>query len=216
MARSRPPLSVAILAGGLSRRMGEDKALLRIGGQTLLETVAERASVVADELFVVASNGAPYADLGFRVVPDVLPNSGSLGGIYSALLHAASEWCLVLACDMPLLNPDLLRFMATLPRTYDAAVPSLSQARSAQGCEETLETLHAIYSRSTVAMIQQRIRSGSLKIANFLADIMVARISESQIREFDPRLLSFFNVNRPEDLEFARALIENQVRKFES
>ncbi len=173
MARSRPPLSVAILAGGLSRRMGEDKALLRIGSQTLLETVAERASVVADELFVVASNGAPYVDLGFRVVADVLPKSGSLGGIYSALLHAAFEWCLVLACDMPLINPDLLEFMAGLPRTYDVAIPSLPSTRSAQGGEETLETLHAIYSRSTVAMIQHRIRLGNLKIADFLADVMV-------------------------------------------
>jgi len=198
------PISVAILAGGKSRRMGRDKALLRIGSRTLLEIVAERVMAVADELFVVASNGECYSELGFRVVPDLEPGGGSLGGIYSALSAAVCEQCLIVGCDMPFLNGDLLRFMVNLPRDYDALVPTLAGERSDQGSGSTYETLHAIYSRSALPVIERRLTAGQLKIADILPELRVRELDEPTARRFDPELRSFFNANSPEDL----ALIE--------
>ena len=201
------PTSVAILAGGKSRRMGRDKALLRIGSTTLLEIVAQRVTPIASDVFVVASNGSQYAALGFRVVPDLVPESGSLGGIYSALSAATSEQCLVVGCDMPFLNPDLLAFMANQPRDYDALVPVLVGNRSDQGDDVTYETLHAIYSRAALPAIEQRIAAGQLKIADVLHDLRLRRIEEATVRRFDPELRSFFNANTPADF----ALVEREL-----
>jgi molybdopterin-guanine dinucleotide biosynthesis protein A len=199
-------LSVAILAGGRSRRMGRDKALIQLGRHTLLEVVAQRVEPVADELFVVATDDAPYAALGFKVVPDAFDDAGSLGGIYSAMRHATHDFCLVVACDMPLLNTRLLEWMAGVPRDYDALVPELGGRRSHQGGELTLETLHAIYGRSVLVPFRGRILRGQFKIADALAEVNVQRVCEEEIRNFDPDLLSFFNVNTPDDLNFAEAI----------
>lgn len=197
-------LSVAILAGGRSRRMGRDKALMKIGDRTLLEIVAERASNVADELLVIASERPEYAALGYTVIPDRYPDAGSLGGIYTAISAAKHAYCLVLACDMPLLSRSLLIFMASLPREYDVLIPALPADRSDQGGRETLETLHAIYSRSCLAPIQSRLEAGHYKIVGFFDDVRVRRLDESTVRAIDPNLLSFFNANTP--AEFAWVL----------
>lgn len=208
MNRSFESLSVAILAGGMSRRMGQDKALLRIGNRTLIEIVEQHVSSVAADLFVVASSGDAYADLGFRVVPDVLPNAGALGGIYSALRWAEFDYCLVVACDMPLINPSLLVYMACLPRDYDVAIPSLPADRGDQGNAETLETLHAIYATRMAVVIERRIRNGQLKISDVLRDMRIRRLSSDEVRRHDPALRSFFNVNTSDDFAFARDLLQ--------
>lgn len=210
------PLTAAILAGGKSRRMGRDKATMRIAGQTLLELVARSVSAVAEEVFVVASDGAPYSALGFSVVPDLVRGAGSLGGIYSAVSHAAHDYCLVVACDMPLLNPRLLEMMARMPRDYDALVPALSGDRSDQGGCVTLETLHAIYRRTTSDPFFRRIQHGQLKIADALDDVKLVTVSEEQLRAVDSELLSFFNVNTPDDLEFAMAMLDREPRARDS
>ncbi len=203
------PLSVAILAGGMSRRMGQDKALLRIGGRTLIEIVASRACSLTNDLFVVASGGERFASLGFRVVSDVLPNAGSLGGVYSALLAAENEFCLVLGCDMPLVNQELLGYMANLPRDYEALVPVLEDDRSHQGEMITYETLHAIYRRSIVPTIEARIRSSHLKIADLLTDVRLRQVDEHTIRHFDPDLRTFLNVNTPDEFAEARSFLQS-------
>ena len=200
-------ISVAILAGGKSRRMGRDKARLRIGNRTLLEIVAQRVESVASELFVVATNGSPYAELGFRVVPDVVPDSGSLGGIYSALHAASAKQCLVVGCDMPFLNRNLLQFMVNEPRDYDALVPVLAGSRSNQGEGATFETLHAIYARSAMPAIEQRLAARQFKIAELLPELRLRALDEETVRRFDPTLQSFFNANTPEDF----ALVERAI-----
>jgi molybdenum cofactor guanylyltransferase len=184
--------------------MGRDKALLRLGSRTLLEIVAERTRSVAGELFIVASNGARYAELGFRVVPDLVPDSGSLGGIYSALRATVYEQCLVVGCDMPFLNDRLLTFMVNQPRDYDALVPILAGERSDQGHGVTYETLHAIYSRSALPVIERRLAARQFKIADLLPELRVRELDESTVRRFDPELRSFFNANSPDDF----ALVE--------
>ncbi|HET7034085.1 MAG TPA: molybdenum cofactor guanylyltransferase [Thermomicrobiaceae bacterium] len=207
---SGPLLSAAILAGGRSRRMGHDKALLEIAGRPMLELVAERAAAVADELFIVASGRPEYARFGFPVVEDRFPGLGSLGGIYTALVAAAHPYCLVVGCDMPLLHPALLRYLAEQTHDYDALVPALAAERSDQGGEETLEALHAIYSRAAAPVLEARLRAGQLKIADALAGLRLRRVDEATIRRFDPQLRSFLNVNTPDQVDMVIGLLEHE------
>ncbi|MDQ3328826.1 MAG: NTP transferase domain-containing protein, partial [Chloroflexota bacterium] len=98
--------------------MGQNKALLSLapGGPSLIEMVAARLAEVASETVLVGTETAPYEFLGLRHVPDLYPNAGSLGGIYSGLQAAAYPHALAVACDMPFLSPHLLRYMASVPR----------------------------------------------------------------------------------------------------
>ena len=194
-------ISVVILAGGISRRLGRDKAAEPFGDETLLHRVARRASESVgsnDVVIVVANTGqserAP-ADIPHRLALDALPGSGTLGGIYTGLEAARNEWTLVVACDLPFLSAPLLGYMAGLRKGVDAVVPAIGGRA---------EPTHALYSRRCLPVILQRLRAGQLKAAGFLDLARVRYVNEDEARRFDPELLSFFNVNRPEDL--ARAI----------
>jgi molybdenum cofactor guanylyltransferase len=202
-------ISVAILAGGQSRRMGRDKALLRVGSSTLLELVAERVKPLGAELFVVGSAREAYEELGVRVVADLRPGSGSLGGVYTALKTARYERCLVVGCDMPFLSRRLLHYMCGLPFDYDVLVPVLGGERSNQGLERTFETLHAIYARTALPAIERRIDRGAFKIADLIGDVLAREIDEATVRSFDPELRSFFNANTPDDFAFVERILEH-------
>ncbi len=194
----------AILAGGHSTRMGTNKALLRLspGGTTVIERVMSRlgeAGVAPDLL--VTNTPHEYAFLGLPMVPDDVRGAGPLGGILTALNHSPYERVLVVACDMPTLNPALLRYMASLPGGYDALIPRRTDVSG----REHLETLHAIYSRRCIGPIGERIRAGELKVAVLIEDVRVLYLDEEEMRRYDPGLQSFRNVNTPGDwVELAR------------
>ena len=101
-----------LLAGGNSSRMGRNKALMTLAGRRLVDRVLAVLSSVLDDLLMVTGSPELYADLGVRMVPDVVAGKGALGGIHSALHHAAAPHCLVVACDMPFLNAEFLRYIA--------------------------------------------------------------------------------------------------------
>ena len=194
-------ISAVILAGGISRRLGRDKAAEPLGDETLLHRVVRRASeaVGSNDVVIVVANTdqserAP-ADIPHRLVLDALPGSGTLGGIYTGLEAAHNEWALVVACDMPFLSAPLLRYMTGLRDGVDAVVPIIGGRP---------EPTHALYSRRCLPAISQRLQTGQLKAAGFLDLVQVRYVDEDEARRFDPELLSFFNVNRPEDL--ARAI----------
>jgi molybdopterin-guanine dinucleotide biosynthesis protein A len=196
-------LSIAVLAGGQSRRMGRDKALLDFLGAPLLQRVLGRVRPLTDDLFIVATGRPEYGRFGVRVVPDRLPGAGALGGIYTAVAEASHERCLVLACDLPFVNPQLLRFMAEQPPDYDVLIPALAAERSDQGGQETLETLHAIYVRSCLPAMERQLQAGWFKVIGFFPDVRVRRLPEEVVRRYDPELLSFFNANTPEAYTWA-------------
>ncbi len=204
-------LSAAILAGGRSRRMGQDKALLEVEGRALIEYVIDVASSIADETLIVASERPEYEKFGHRVVSNKFPQSGSLGGIYTAVSESACDYCLVLACDMPFINKDLVKFMAERPRDYDVLVPSLAPERSDQGGNETLETLHAIYSKSCMSAIERQLNAGVFKVIGFFSEVNVQKLSEEVVMQYDPKLLSFFNANTPEEFAWAREQLEERA-----
>ncbi|MCC7023815.1 MAG: molybdenum cofactor guanylyltransferase [Thermomicrobiales bacterium] len=199
------PLSAAVLAGGMSRRMGRDKALLPLvdDGPAMLEIVLQRLSEVANDLLVVANDRERYAPFGARVVPDAFPGIGALGGIHSALAHARHEYCLVVACDMPFLNPDILRMMANERRDFDILVPEIpgESRQSSRGL--VFQTLHAIYGKGCIPPIEAQIAAGNRQIIGFFDQVRVRAIGIGEITRFDPELRSFYNANTPEALAAA-------------
>jgi molybdenum cofactor guanylyltransferase len=199
------PLSAAALAGGESRRMGTDKALLPLvaGGQPMLGLVLEQLDSIADDVLVVANEKARYASFGARVVPDLHPQVGALGGIQAAITWSAHEHCLVVACDMPFLSLALLRRMASEPRNYDVLVPLIPGESRQRGDGLVFQTLHAIYSKRCLPFIEKRIAEGKKQVVGFFEDVRVRTLDLAEIVRWDPELQSFFNANTPEALLYA-------------
>ena len=199
------PVSLAatgvILAGGLSRRLGRDKAVEPIGGQPLIQRVIQRVEQVSQEIVVVVADQDRAAALPLgpqhRVALDRYPGTGSLGGIYSGLDAASNQWTLVVACDMPFLNLSLFRRMLALREDVDAVVPIV---------EGRPEPTHALYSKACLPFIEPRLIAGDLKISGFFDQVRVRYLPEEDVAALDPEFLSFFNVNTPEDLERALSL----------
>jgi len=189
-----------VLAGGKGLRLGRDKLSEMIGGRTLLERVIDCLSLVSDEILVVIAQGQPKPALPpTKVVVDLYPGKGALGGIYTGLVAAQSFHSLVVAADMPFLNPSLLRYLIQVSPTFDAVIPMI---------KGELEPLHAIYSKNCLAPIQQQIEQGKIRVRDFLDQVRVRYVEEAEINRFDPKNRSFFNINTLADLGKARALLK--------
>jgi molybdenum cofactor guanylyltransferase len=168
-----PPLSAAVLAGGASRRMGSDKALLPLveGGEPLLELVLKRLADVSDDLLVVANKQERYGSFGVRVVSDIHPEMGALGGIQAAIARSLHDHCLVVACDMPFLSLPLLRRMASEPRDYDVLVPLIPGESRQRPDGLVFQTLHAIYSKRCLPFIERQVAEGKKQVIGFFDDV---------------------------------------------
>lgn len=192
-----------VLAGGQSRRLGRDKAVEPLDGEPLIRRVIRRASdgVKATHVVVVVADAdraaaLPLDDWHLTAV-DVFPDCGSLGGIYTGLDASPTGWVLVTACDMPFLSAALLSHLAGLRAGVDAVVAVI---------DGRPEPTHALYHKRCLSAIETRLRAGQLKISGFFDDVNVRYVPETDVRKFDPELLSFFNINRPEDLARATEL----------
>ncbi len=188
-------VSSVILAGGQSRRMGINKALLKVGGRPIIERVIEKVSLVGEEVILVTNTPDECAYLGCPMVADVYPGKGSLGGIYSGLKVVSNPYALVVACDMPFLNASLLRYMALLSPGHDVIVP-----RTGQG----IEPLHALYSKACLPAIELSLQQSNMRTISFYSQVRVRYVEQEEIETLDPQRLSFFNVNSTDDLRRAR------------
>ncbi len=197
----QPNVSAVVLAGGLSRRLGRDKAVEPLGGEPLIARVLSRVAQVTDESVVVVNHAARAAELPLggdvAAAVDRYPDSGSLGGIFTGLEAARSEWALVVACDMPFLNIPLLRKILSLRAGRDAVVPVV---------EGRPEPTHAAYSRRCLPHIERRLQANDLKISRFFDEVNVEYLDQNTVDELDPGHLSFFNINTEHDLQRARRI----------
>lgn len=204
------PLSGIVLAGGGSRRLGQDKAGLRLWGAegpTLLEAVVDHLHALCDEVLIVGGDTVPSARTKVRLVSDRYSGRGALVGIYSGLVEASFLHALVVACDMPFLNRSLLRYMADLPRDYDVLIPRLAAEGDAQRNQMLVEPLHAIYSRACQAPIRALLERGERQINRFFPQVQVRYLEPGVWSRFDPTGLSFRNINTPADLAAAREIL---------
>lgn len=194
-------LSGIVLAGGASRRLGRDKALEPINGEPMLFRVVRRLSELCSQIVIVV-NGPERAESlkvpdNTRTVVDAYPNSGSLGGIFTGIKEVDTNWGLVVACDMPFLNVDLLRYMAERREGYDVVVPVLNGFS---------EPTHAFYSKKCLRLIEPKLKARDLKITKFFGDVRVNYVPEDVVEAIDSEKLSFFNVNNQVDLDRATKL----------
>lgn len=219
---SPPRVSGIILAGGKSRRMGRDKALLEFDGAPLIARVIERVRAVCAEVIIVANDADAYARFGLPIVADVYAGKGSLGGIYSGLLSARTDYALAVACDLPFLNDALLRYLIALAPQNDVVIP---RAHAPLGAapratrydqlavkESGLQATHALYSKRCLEPMRARLLANDLRIINFFDQVRVRVVEPEEIARFDPQGLSFLNVNTPEDLRAALRLLQQGRR----
>ena len=200
-AVGRLPVTGVVLAGGASRRMGRDKAFLDLGGRPLIAHVLERMGEVCAETLIVANDIPRYAGLGVRIVPDVFPGVGVLGGLHAGLAAARHDLILAVGCDMPFLNPALLRAFVAWAEGYD--VVALRRG-------DQVETLHAAYRRTCLGPMEEVIRSGQQRIISFFPQVRVRYVAPEDIFPLDPDLRSFRNVNTPEEWAALQQELEQQ------
>jgi molybdopterin-guanine dinucleotide biosynthesis protein A len=189
----------AILAGGLSRRMGFNKAFIKLNHETIIERSVRLFKGLFDETLVVTSTAVPYELLSTRVVTDIYKGAGSLGGIYTALFHSPGEYVFVAACDMPGLDPGAISAVLKAQKTsndtakggFDAFIPFIN---------DRYHPMHAIYSKSCMKPIEAMIKQGDLKISNLIEKIRVKPLVEDDL-EGAPIAASIENINTREELE---------------
>ena len=187
-----------ILAGGMSRRLGRNKAIEPFEGEPLIRRVIRIMSSVASNIIVVANDEGRVAELNLPndVTPviDKYPGKGSLGGIYTGLHAAPTEWSVFCACDMPFPSPELYHVLLSSRDICDAIVPVV---------DGRPEPIHAAYSRACLKPIRVKLDANELKISGFFDNVAVHYFTEDRVRAIDPDLLSFFNINTQQDLEKA-------------
>lgn len=187
-----------LLAGGKSRRMGEDKRYLVVGEQSLLERgLAVLRSIFQDVLIVIAQDSLPL-DVDAKVVRDLVPDCGSLGGLYTGLAQATTPCIFVVACDMPFLDQAVVAQFTSRKATADIVIANLS-AR--------IHPMHALYGKRCLPVLEQMIATQQLKIKEMVSHVslVVQYVTESDLVTVDPSGRSFYNVNTPADLEAARS-----------
>ncbi len=188
-------MTAVIIAGGQSRRMKRDKAFLDIGGKMLIERVLDVLIPLFPHIIINSNTPEAFRAWNYPVIPDVMPGKGALGGIYTGLLCGQTEYVFCVACDMPSLQPDLIRFMQSNLHGEDVLVPKTPDG---------LHPLHAIYSTRCCRTIRELLDNDQLKISALFPLVRTRCLDEHELRRFDPSLESFLNVNTLEELRAAR------------
>ncbi len=177
--------------------MGTDKRLLKIQGEPFLDRVCRIMGEIFREVLVVnAIDDYDCSHLPVRVVTDHIPQKGSLGGLYTGLKEATHPLVFAVACDMPFLNPNLIRWLCAKP-DCDVLVVRLGMG---------FQTLHARYSKNCCPSILECFERDDLRIQNLAEDpqLRVTVLSGECVQDLDPHHYSFLNINSPSDLEFVR------------
>ena len=190
-----------LVAGGKSRRMGRDKRFLELDGQPLLQRALSVLQGLFPEVLVAVAEPLPQlTGQGYRMVLDLIPNCATLGGLYTGLFFASHPRVFAIGCDMPFLNPKVVKRLAETGPQADVVMPRLATG---------LQPMHAVYSKACLPHLERMAKEQRLKVQNLaeIAGLTVKLVPEKDFLDLDPQLLSFFNINTPADLEFARKLL---------
>jgi len=190
-----------ILAGGKSSRLGSDKASATVGDKCLLHQVISCVDTLCKHIIIITDQERSFPQfanqIDLRTATDTFPGKGPLGGIYTGLAISDSFYNLVVACDMPFLNQDLLHYMMELSADSDLVIPLL---------DNQVEPLHAVYTKNCLSSIEHLIKQDKLTINELCRLVKVRYVKAEEIERFDPTHLSFFNINTKADLKKAREL----------
>jgi molybdopterin-guanine dinucleotide biosynthesis protein A len=192
-------LSVVIQAGGRSSRMGKDKALVLLDGRPLVEYVITSAAGLGAETLITTNSPAQLARFGLPLVSDPVPGAGALFGLQTALHAASGSHILLIACDMPFLQRPVLEDLAALAPQADVVAPVI---------EGRFEPVLATYSRvRCLQAVERALEAGERRMISFFPQVEILALDEPHLRSLDPELISFFNINTPEDLHRAEAML---------
>jgi molybdopterin-guanine dinucleotide biosynthesis protein A len=204
MSHLQESVSLAVLAGGHSRRMGTDKGLARLAGRPLIEHVLERVGHLSSDCLIATNRPDAYNYLGHRVAPDdpERAGAGTLTGLETALSAAQRSTVLVVGCDMPFISPALAKHLLEL--ALDPAAGKIVVGESERG----LEPLLGVYPTAALASIRDLIERGSQRLNDLLDIVPIWVVERPGCVRMDPEELSYFNVNTPEELSRAEALLQ--------
>jgi molybdenum cofactor guanylyltransferase len=188
-------VSGVVLAGGVSSRYGENKALVAVEGIPLIERVLRTMDAIFHHVIVITNTPYVYAHLRVPMFEDVVKGLGPLGGIYTGLMAIPDSAGFFVACDMPFLNPRLIRHMVAIRDDFDVVAPRISG---------WIEALHGLYAKRCQRSIEQLIRSGVYQTFRFFPSVAARFVEDDEIRRFDPDMRSFLNINSPDELTRVR------------
>lgn len=197
----------AVLAGGQSRRVGRDKAMIPFFGQPLIQHVCKVLEEVFTEVVIVCGPTRSYDFLGLPVLTDLVSNSGPLGGIYTALKHSSDRAAFVVACDLPYINRDLVEYVLNFPsatalerKNFSTPTPALAKFPIQ---DRVRQPLCGWYSPGCVPVLADSLARAELGVFNFLEQIETVLVPITQDQKFYRNNL-LFNLNTPEDWEKIR------------
>jgi molybdopterin-guanine dinucleotide biosynthesis protein A len=191
--------SALVLVGGEARRAnGSEKYFFTYEGRTFIERLAGALSQVVDEIILVARDPGQCRRFdhlaGVRCITDLRPGTGPIGGLHAGSLAAGGDLVFVSACDMPCINPRVVSFLFDSIGSYDAVIPTWKPGM--------FEPLHAVYRREALVSYLRSHDSRSLR--EMINNLNARHIPVDELRALDPGLMTFTNINRPEELETIR------------
>jgi molybdenum cofactor guanylyltransferase len=190
--------TAAILAGGQARRLGgQDKSALLVGAASILDHQLAMLRELTPHILIVGRHHPPQGHEDVRTVPDRVPGRGALGGVYTALVEAATDQVLVLACDMPFLTAGFISLIVATGASdtdADIVVPRDAQGR---------HPLCASYRVRIAPILKRRIDAGHLRVLDALDELRVRELGPDQLAAYNPEGRLMLNVNTPDD--YARA-----------
>lgn len=184
-------MTAIILAGGKSSRFGKDKAFITIRGSSLIKKQVKILKKVFKKIIIVTNNPDKFKIRGVKVIRDLVPGLGPLSGIHAGLLASTTNYNFVVGCDMPFLNPGLIKYMISKANGFDIVVPKLKK-----GCE----TLFAIYSKKCTLPISGILSKDNFRVRQLFKKVKVREISERVVKRFGSPETIFFNINTLQDL----------------
>ena len=196
--------SAVILAGGAGSRLGKEKSLVEFDGRPLIQWSVEKLALLVEDVVVVARGPEqarqledliPYAS----ITCDSISGYGPVAGLAAGIEKARNEYVLAIGCDLPFLNVDVVNLLFERAQGWDAAVPIRENGM--------MEPLHSVYKRDALlCACQKAIERGERRIRVPLSMLRVKCVAVELLKNLDPELLTFFNLNTRDDLDLARCL----------
>ncbi|CAH2214913.1 molybdenum cofactor guanylyltransferase [Tepidibacter aestuarii] len=183
--------TAVILAGGKSSRMKFDKQFLKINGVRLIDYLIDKLKLEFEEIIIVTNKKEFYKNCKVKIVSDEIKDKGPLGGIHRGLKEASSEYVYFIACDMPTINLDYIRYMKSMIKDADACVTK---------SQNHIEPLNSFYNKRIVKDIEKYIYEDKRSLFLFISNINTIYIKEDKARGFSPNWDMFRNLNTQEDL----------------
>ncbi|MGW8958334.1 molybdenum cofactor guanylyltransferase [Paenibacillus sp. NPDC055715] len=206
-----------IVAGGRSSRMGQDKALLEIQGVTMLERTAAALEQVTERVIVVTHDSQGYGPIGLENVPDIYPGRGPLSGIHAGLSASRTEWSIIVACDMPFVQPEVLHVLLAVTEKWTKLLGTTKPAGQAviSSVNGRIHPLLAVYHQSVLPSAEECLRSGRLRLTDWLNKLNVRYATEEDLPGVSEDMWhkAAFNMNNPQDYQLAIEQLKHSVQQ---